>query len=326
MKHLFIVNPAAGRQDRTQEITSKVALAFSGREDDFEVYVTKFPLDATDKIRREAQAGEPLRVYACGGDGTLNECVNGAAGFPNAAVTHFPHGTGNDFIKAFGKEKTRFFELSELLDGEIRPVDVISCNGLLGVNICSVGIDARIGTSVHKYSHLPVIGGKGGYIVSTAANLAKGITQPMHVKCANREFDGEQTLVCACNGTYYGGSFNPVPSARVDDGLIDFLVVKPVSRLTFALVIGSYARGQYRKFPEYISHIRASEMEIESDREMVVNVDGEALYANKVRFEIIPGGVNFIFPANMEYFNFENEQIKAKPRKWKISIEDSKLS
>ncbi len=326
MKHLFIVNPVAGGRDRTQEITSKVALAFSGREDDFEVYVTAFPLDATEKIRRESQTGETLRVYACGGDGTLNECVNGAAGFPNTAVTHFPYGTGNDFIKAFGSESSRFFDLSELINGEVRPIDLISCNGRLSVNICSVGIDARIGTSVHKYSQLPVIGGKGGYIVSTVVNLVKGITQPMHVRCANREFDGEQTLVCACNGTCYGGSFNPVPSARVDDGLIDFLIVKAVSRLTFARVVGSYAKGQFRKHPEYITHLRATEMEIESSGEMVVNIDGEAIYADKVRFELIPGGVNFIFPANMEYFKNEIEKTKAKQKNWEVSIGGGRLN
>lgn len=326
MKHLFIVNPTAGGRDKTQEITSRVALAFSGREDDFEVYVTRFPLDAVEKIKQEASSGEELRVYACGGDGTLNECVNGAAGFANAAVTHFPSGTGNDFIKAFGKEKSRFFNLSELLDGEIRPIDVISCNGRLSVNICSVGVDARIGTDVHKYSRLPVIGGKGGYIVSTVANLIKGITSPMNIRCAGREFTGEQTLVCACNGTCYGGAFNPVPSARVDDGVMDLLVVKPVSRMVFALVVSSYAKGEFRRYPEYITHLRAREMEIECPNEIVVNVDGEALYTNSVRFELIPGGVNFIFPANMDYFKIENQQNEAKTKKWEVSIADGKLN
>lgn len=326
MKHLFIVNPAAGGRDKTQEITSRVALAFSGREDDFEIYVTRFPLDAVEKIKQEARSGEELRVYACGGDGTLNECVNGAAGFANAAVTHFPSGTGNDFIKAFGKEKSRFFDLSQLLDGEVRPIDVISCNGRLSVNICSVGVDARIGTDVHKYSHLPVIGGKGGYIVSTAVNLIKGITSPMRIQCGGREFEGEQTLVCVCNGTCYGGSFNPVPGARVDDGALDFLIVKPVSRLVFAMVVSSYAKGQFRKYPEYITHLRAREMEIESPDEIVVNVDGEALYTNSVRFELIPGGVNFIFPANMDYFKSAPQQNEEKTKKWEVSIADSKLN
>ncbi|MCE6983484.1 lipid kinase, partial [Pseudomonas frederiksbergensis] len=89
-------------------------------------------------------------VYACGGDGTLNECVNGAVGHDNVAVTHFPCGTGNDFIKMFGEEKDRFFDLSDLVRGEVRPLDVMECCGRYAVNICSVGIDARIGTEVHQ--------------------------------------------------------------------------------------------------------------------------------------------------------------------------------
>ena len=72
-------------------------------------------------------------------------------GHANVAVTHFPCGTGNDFIKMFGAEKERFFDLAELVRGEVRPFDVMECCGRYAINICSVGIDARIGTEVHQY-------------------------------------------------------------------------------------------------------------------------------------------------------------------------------
>lgn len=315
MKHLFIVNPAAGGYDRTQELTSKVAMAFSGREGEFEIYVTTAPLDATEKIRAAAQSGEELRVYACGGDGTLNECVNGAAGLPNVAVTHFPCGTGNDFVKTFGDEQSRFFELSELLDGEVRPIDVMDCNGRKSVNICSVGVDARIGTQVHEYSSLPLIGGKTGYIVSTLVNFVRGVNQHLRVASDGRVFDQELALVCACNGTWYGGSFNPVPTARVDDGIMDVLVVKGVSRATFIKVVGKYAKGQFRRYPEHISHLRTQSIDITSDEDIVVNIDGEAVFTSEIHLKLIPGGVNFIFPANMEYF--KNEPVKTEENKSK---------
>lgn len=321
MRHLFIINPVAGGRDRTEEIAGKVALAFSGRSDDFEVYVTSRPFDAEEKIKRDALSGETLRVYACGADGTLNECVNGAAGLSNVAVTHFPHGTGNDFIKAFGSEKKRFSELGELLDGEVRPIDLISCNGRMSVNICSVGVDARIGTQVHRYSGIPLLGaGVGGYIVSAVVNLVKGITQPLTVECCGRHFEGEHTLICACNGTCYGGAFNPVPTARVDDGLLDFLIVRGVSRANFLRLVGSYARGKFRRYPEYITHLRGREMDIQSQEELVVNIDGEAIFTQNLHLELIPGGVNFIFPAHMEYFKNQPEKIEVKQQKWEVSI------
>ena len=105
MKHLFIVNPIAGGKDKSAEVRAKVESAFRTRADSYEVYVTKAPMDVVDKIRREAASGEELRVYACGGDGTFNECVNGAAGLANVAAAPFPTGTGNDFCRMFGAEK-----------------------------------------------------------------------------------------------------------------------------------------------------------------------------------------------------------------------------
>ena len=311
MKHLFIVNPAAGGKDSTDHVSARVAQYFSGKEGDFEIYTTKAPMDAVKKIEYEAQLCDALRVYACGGDGTLNECVCGAAGYDNVAVTHFPTGTGNDFIKCFGQEKERFRDLDSLINGEVRPVDLIDCNGRKSINICSVGIDARIGMDVHKYSKVPLIGGATGYVTSLAVNFFKGINEPLRVICNGKLYYGEMALVCACNGSFYGGGFHPVPEARPDDGIIDFLIVRDVTRATLLKVVGKYAKGLYADFPQYITHIQGTSMEIESEKEIVVNVDGEAIYAKKISLKMIPGGVNFIFPANMAFFAEKTEEMAA---------------
>ncbi len=302
MKHLFIVNPIAGGRDRTQEVTAQVEAAFAGRSESFEVYTTTAPMDACRKIEAEAASGDALRVYACGGDGTLNECVCGAAGRGNVAVTHFPGGTGNDFVRCFGAEKDRFRDLEALLGGEVRQLDVIDCNGRKSINICSVGIDARIGTEVHKYSSLPLLGGKASYITSAAVNLIKGVRQPLRVRCGGRIWEGDMSLICVCNGSYYGGGFHPVPEARPDDGILDFLIVKGVSRLGFVRLVGAYAKGKYAAMPDFITHVRGSSIEIDSDEELAVNVDGEAIYGKTVRIRLEKGAVNFIVPKDMEFF------------------------
>jgi len=305
MKHLFIVNPVAGGHDSTDAVSAQVAKTFSGRDGDFEIYTTKAPMDACKKIEMEANLCEALRVYACGGDGTLNECVCGALGHENVAVTHFPTGTGNDFVKTFGAEKDLFRDLPRLLDGEVKKLDVIDCNGRAVINICSVGIDARIGTDVHKYSSIPIIGGATGYVTSLAVNLAKGIKDSLHVFCGGKLYYGDMSLICICNGSYYGGGFHPVPEARPDSGTLEFLIVKGVSRLTFLKVVGAYAKGKYKDYPDLITHVRGDSMEIECDKELVVNVDGEAIYGKKISIRLLPSAVNFIIPANMEYFHTE---------------------
>jgi len=251
----------------------------------------------------EAQLCSELRVYACGGDGTLNECVCGAAGKANVAVTHFPGGTGNDFVRCFGAEQERFRSLDELLNGELRKFDVIDCNGRCSINICSVGIDARIGTDVHKYSKLPLVGGATAYVVSAVANLIKGVQEPLRITCDGAVFEGQISLACACNGSYYGGGFHPVPEARPDDGIMDILIVKGVSRLSFIGMIGAYSKGEYARMPKHITHLQAGQLEIESEHELVVNVDGEAIHGKKIRIQLRRGGVNFIVPAGMAYFS-----------------------
>lgn len=302
MKHLFIVNPVAGGRNQAGEITQKVSEAFQGRSDPWEVYVTRGPMDAAEQIRKQAFSCSRLRVYACGGDGTLNECVCGAAFLENTAVCPFPTGTGNDFCRMFGEEQRLFLDLNALLDGTEHPIDLIDCNGRYCVNICSVGIDARIGGDVHKYNGLPLIGGSRAYLTSTLVNVFKGINQPMKLRIGDETAAGEHALLCACNGRYYGGGFNPSRTARPDDGLLEIYVVKKVSLLTLARLIGHYASGEGENYPKYIRLFRGDRADIEFEKDSVINVDGEIIRARSVHLELKPGALRLLVPKGMSFF------------------------
>lgn len=305
MKHLFIVNPVAGRtkpEDKIRLVHEALGRIPASERGEHEIYVTSAPMDAVGKIKAEAASGRALRVYALGGDGTLNECVNGAALLPNAAVTHFPCGTGNDFIRMFGDERGRFGDLAELIRGEVVPLDIIKCNDRYAVNICSMGLDARVGTDVHKYSRLPLIGGAGGYVVSLAANYIKGVKTAMTAHVEGMTCGPELNIVCVCNGRYYGGGFNPTNDARPDDGLMDVLIASGVGRAKLLGVIAGYATAKYKLYPQYITCVRTRRLEIDCRRPEVINIDGEAAHAQRAVFELIPGGVNFIAPRGLEFF------------------------
>ena len=309
MKHLFIINPTSGGKSHDPNKTAElIEAAMKGSPENYEIYFTKAPMDACEKIRQDAASGEELRVYGCGGDGTFNECVNGAALLPNVAVTQFPCGTGNDFIRMFGDEADSFRDFNNLICGEIRKLDIIKCNDRYSVNICSVGIDARVGLDVHKYSKIPLIGGATGYVVSTVVNVLKGINSSYSITTEDGTVDGEFAMVCACNGRYYGGGFNPVPEAMPDDGLMDVLIVKSVKLTSLPGILGKYAKGRYRELSKYIKHIKTTEIEIKSEKELEVNIDGEALYTDDVIFEIIPGGLNFICPQGLKFWDKNKEK------------------
>ena len=115
MKHIFIVNPAAGKSDRTAEYREMIDAAFAPRGLSYELLVSNAPGECRTLARQAAQSGEEVRLYACGGDGTLNEVVNGVVGYGNAAVTHFPGGSGNDTIKIFD-DPAAFTSIERLLD------------------------------------------------------------------------------------------------------------------------------------------------------------------------------------------------------------------
>lgn len=302
MKHLFIVNPKAGSRNRIIEVEARVKEAFLYRDDSYEIYITKAPLDATEKVRQEAEKGEPLRVYACGGDGTFNECFCGAVFHDNVSVCPFPLGTGNDFCRAFGPDRELFRDLYALLDGTEVPMDVIDCNGRYSANICSVGIDARVGTSVHEYSRLPLCNGPVGYVVSLVANLIKGVSTQMKISCGDFHAEGKHALVCACNGRFYGGGFNPSLDASINDGLLEILVVKDVSLPVLALLLGKYASGHADDLPAYVTHLRDTELTIELEEPDMINIDGEAMLTDHIHIRLLPHAAKIVVPRGCTHF------------------------
>jgi diacylglycerol kinase family enzyme len=205
-------------------------------------------------------------------------------------------GTGNDFIRFFGEDKALFKDVKNLVDGVVHPVDLMEVNGRCGINISSVGLDCQTAAEVHKYTSLPGVGKKFGYILSLGANFIKGIIYNFRVTAGDYHRDGDMVLACVCNGNYYGGGFHPVPEAEIDDGLLDVLVVKKISRLRFLTAVKRYADGKYSQLPDLVDHVRCTEVTITSPDTFTINIDGEMIQDTKMELRLIPGGINFIFP------------------------------
>ena len=298
MKHLFIINPAAGSRDRTEYYTRKIQELCKGL--DYAIAVSEAPGHCTALARQAAETGEEYRIYACGGDGTLNEVAAGAAGFPNAAVTVFSGGSGNDFVKLFDDPKA-FYDLERLLDCDEATFDMIRCNDDLSLNICSVGLDARIGTDVANYKRLPLLHGFRAYAVSTLVNVVKGIAEPYRVEINGETLEDEYTFVCVCNGRYYGGGFNPVPEADPADGMLDVLLVKKVSRLQVPFIIGKYKSGRYKELPGLVRHIRAKELRVVCQKQTPINLDGELRTATEVNFSLAEEKLRFFYPKALSW-------------------------
>ena len=300
MKHLFIINPAAGSRDRTKLYSDLIREACNKKGIECRIKISAAPGDCQKIAREAAETGEEYKIYACGGDGTLNEVAAGAAGFPNVAVTVVSAGSGNDFTKLFSDPEA-FRDIDRLLDSEEVTFDLIRCNGDIALNICSVGLDARIGTDVANYKRIPLLSGFRAYAVSTVVNTIRGIAEHYVVEINGERIDGEQTLICVCNGRFYGGGFNPVPEADPTDGMLDVLVVTKVSRLKVAQVVGKFKDGKYAQLPDLVRYFRTDKVKIICDKPTSINLDGELRTAQEVEMSVAKEKLRFFYPKGLTW-------------------------
>lgn len=226
MKTIHILNPVAGQGE---------ALKFKDTDN---AYITKGVGDATEYVKATADDGIHFNVY--GGDGTVNEVVNGIMqSGKSASFSIVPVGTGNDLLRTL-----------ELSGKATVFADVLTVNGKYAVNAVNTGFDLDVVLKAAEYKKRPHISGTLAYIMGVVSVLFKKYGKHIAVEFTDSEdkthsFDGDSLLAVAANGSYYGGGFKCAPIADITDGLIDLLIVKKVSRIKFLTLIVQYMKGKH---------------------------------------------------------------------------------
>lgn len=300
MKHVFLINPRAGKRDRTARFRRLADRLAAAHGLEVSCLLTDRSGGAEAAARALAETGEPVRLYVCGGDGTAHEAANGIAGYDNAAMTVIPAGTGNDFLKNFGPDAAKFADPENLWDGPAFPLDLIDCNGRYCLTIACSGIDARIADTVHRYGNVPGLSGQGRYLLSVAVNfLCKPIGRRWRVELDEEAVEDDFALVSVCNGRYYGGGSMPVPQARMDDGVLETILVKNVPKAAFARLFPAYSAGDCWKFPEIARVVTARQVSIAAcpgAEDIVTCLDGESMRSREVHLRLADKRVNFFGP------------------------------
>ena len=303
MRHIFIINPTAGKKNCTAELMGMAKKLETNHGVEVECILTKRPGHATETARTIAQTGDSIRFYVCGGDGTINEVANGIAGIPTAAMTCIPVGTGNDFLKNFGDKAELFHDAENLWGGRQFALDTIECNGRLALTIACSGFDAQVAEDVHTYGKSPMLGGQKSYIASLAVNfLVRGLDHRWTVTIDGRSVSGSFVLAAVCNGRHYGGGFMPVPQAKMDDGLLNVLLMDKISRGTFLRFVGNYKNGEHEKFQRYAQVATAKEVVIESrgGEDIITCLDGEIVRSKRAVIRLSDKKVNVFGPVGCD--------------------------
>ena len=310
MKHIFLINPAAGVQDASECIRREIADAMRGT--DYEVRVTEAPGHATRLVRELAQAYAPeiCRFYACGGDGTLSETADGAVGVENAEIACLPYGTGNDFIKIF-ENTERFRSIEAQRDGDAMELDAMQVGDRCAINLCNAGIDARICDWVVRNKRRYRLPGAILYKLSVLLHFFRRINRKYHIEIDGKPMDEEVALVVAANGSWYGGGFHAVPVSEPDDGLLNVVGIRRVSRWRFLRSVGDYAEGRHDRLGELEICAKARQLTLESEEPEPVCMDGEIVMTRRVDIRVLPRALRFVVPKGANLIRPGGERVTA---------------
>lgn len=312
MKHIFVINPAAGQGKSLDFIKAKIEAVAKKYDLDYEMYITEKKGDGIEYVEERAKSGEEIRFYACGGDGTLYDVVNGAYGYKNVQVAVVPLGSGNDFIRLFGTQE-EFLELEDQIEGVPVELDLIKCGNEIAINQCSMGMDAEVCAMQGKIKKFPLVTGEGAYYIGCLYAIMRKFHNKFTITIDDDEFVSKDCLFCFCgNSRWYGGGFMAAPLAQPDDGLLDFVIVEAsVSRAKLVTLLNKYKRGEHLDW-DITTFKRGKKLTIHSDSPAAVNVDGECKFITDTSFELIEKGMTFVVPRKSKFLVEREERLAGK--------------
>ncbi len=295
MRYVFYINPVAGKGNAQEKIASSIKSYFADKSEDVKIHITKTVGDAQTDAKCEAKTGDNIRMFACGGEGTVFEVLNGIAGYNNVELGVIPCGSANDFLNFF-ESRDSFLDIAEQIDGEAVEMDLIKAGDKYCLNGCSVGMDAVVARDMSIFKKWPLVSGSLAYNLAIVKTFfgKLGITADISV-------DGEEPQRKNClfaviaNAPYYGGGYKGAPNAVPYDNKLDFTLVDKISKLKILKFLGIYKKGEHESL-DCCTLKRCTSMEFTAEKPIPVNLDGEIIETTHMKFELVKSAVKFILP------------------------------
>lgn len=302
MIHIFIVNPYAGQKTFSDELREKLS-GFKGLN--YFIFNTRYKgyeQELVEKVQNIFQ-DEKLRFYCCGGSGTMRNMLNGFENLENAEVAYFPCGLTNDFLKVFGKEEKRFYQIEELIEGDVITVDYIQTNHGVALNTFSVGLDSNIDKKMDEYRIGSIFGKQIPYILALFYSLFRSRPEEYIVYLDNQRIEGRFSEVLFGNGHVIGGNLYFAENSNVGDGR-GIYTLGP-NRLGFAMlpIVRALLYKQRDKLEKYCecgmcSHIRIRRKD---GAPFAVNYDGELVSGiREWNAQIVKQGLHLVVPKGVK--------------------------
>jgi diacylglycerol kinase (ATP) len=298
---VFLVNPASdngatGR--RWPELAHRAArLGLSG-----ETLFSERPGHLIELARSAVDGGATL-VIAVGGDGTLNEVVNGIAG-RDVDLATIPLGTGMDFGRTYGIP-TKFEDAVRLArDGKPRTIDAgrVSYRTWGGedaerwfANVGSVGMSGAVAQRANGMSK--ALGGKATFFYALTRVFFEWENTDVTVRFDGEERHGKMHDVIVANGVWHGGGMMLAPDARPDDGAFDVIMIGDVGKVDFLTTAPKLYKGKHVGHPK-IEVVRTARVEVDAAERLPIELEGEQVGTTPATFEVVPGALRVRVPTS----------------------------
>jgi len=290
MKIKLIINPEAGRK-KTEKVIPAIKEILRDKKLDFDIDVTRRPGEAIHLSQNAAKNNFPI-IVAIGGDGTVNEVVNGMID-SESALGVIPLGFGNDFAKGMGipfKLQEACFALS---DGVIKHIDIGKINNRYFVSGLGIGFDAWVAWESRKIRQF--FPSRWVYLYTAIKGLFRCKPTLVNINLIDRRWDKKVLLVAVGNGRSCGGGFLLTPEAQFDDGLMDVCIVEGVSKLRLFIHFPKALKGTHIRLP-YVTTLKTERLTIDSSSLLLAHADGEILEDRFYQIEILPRKLRVIIP------------------------------
>ncbi len=290
MKTKIILNSLAGR-GRAKRVIAVIRDIFEDRKIALEMDITQSQGEATSLATEAVKNGFKL-IVAAGGDGTINEVVNGIVG-TRAIFGVIPIGLGNDFAKGIGVAPKLEDACRVLYEGAVCEIDVGRINSRYFINGVGIGFDAyvaRESQNIRKFLNPDWI-----YLYTVLSSLFKYKSPKLKISFNNTTLDKKALLIAVGNGKAAGGGFLLTPSAEFDDGLMDVCIIDDQNRLKLLRDLPKAIKGEHVNLP-YVKTFKTKEIVVSSTSLLLAHADGEILESGEYKLKILPRALRIMLP------------------------------
>jgi len=316
MRHIFMINPAAGKTDISAKLRDEITFTCNKLNIDPLIFISEYAgyeREMTEKMC-SLFSNEEIRIYSCGGSGTLDQILSGVQDFNTTEVACYPCGLTNDLLKCYGKNVENFHSIRNLIEGKVDILDILNINNFRVANFINFGLSNNQYQDTLFLDVAPITSSKISYVSATLKDIFTNYCGRYDITIDGKDYSGSYCMVICFNGLCMGGSLMPLSDPRPNDGYMNVVLIDEIPRLERLKLFNHIMYGKLDRHNPNVHIITAKELSVfrkDGNGILTFNCDGEIISAdnNSASIRLIPNQLKFVVPQDAELLIPMNQDV-----------------